>query len=73
MDKGYAKILQVLIGIEHRDWLGCENIGYIWFCNEEPYTTKEQRVCITQWAARAWEKLSRMTSWGEVVGRTQDV
>ena len=51
-------ILKGLIGVEYRDWPDCENNGDQWFCNKEPYTAKEQRILITWWAGRAWEKLS---------------
>ena len=59
VDAGYAQVLKALIGVEHRDWLDCDNIADRWFCNEEPYTAKERRILITQWASRAWEKLSQ--------------
>ena len=58
VDEGYAQVLKGLIGVEYRDWPDCENNGDQWFCNKEPYTAKEQRILITWWAGRAWEKLS---------------
>ena len=59
LDAGYVQVLKALLGVEHRDWLYCKNNADQWFSNEEAYTTKKQRILITQWAGRTWEKLSQ--------------
>ena len=58
VDAGFAQVLTVLIGIEHRDWLDQENNADRWFCNDVSFSAKERRILITWWAGNAWEKLS---------------
>ena len=59
VDAGYSQVLKALIAVEHRDWLDYDNNADRWFCNEEPYTAKERRILITEWAGNAWDKLSQ--------------
>ena len=54
---GYAATLKALIAVEHRKWLDTDNLSDRWFGNEEPYTVKEQRIFITQWAGETWKAL----------------
>ena len=49
VDTGYAQVLKVLAGIEHREWLDQENNADRWFCNTEPFTAKERRILISLW------------------------
>ena len=58
VDAGYAASLKSLISIEHRKWLDTDNHSDRWFGNEVPYTAKERRILITQWAGEAWNVLN---------------
>ena len=57
VDAGYAACLKSLISIKHRNWLDIEDNAERWFGDEKPYSAKERRILITQWAGKAWEKL----------------
>ena len=60
VDAGYAQVLKSLISIEHREWVEFDNYGDRWFCNEKPFSAKERRILINNWAGNAWEKLSSL-------------
>ena len=47
VDAGYAQVLKALVGTKHREWLTQENNADRWFCNTEPFTTKDRRILIS--------------------------
>ena len=57
VDAGYSQVLKSLISIEHREWVEFDSYGDRWFCNEKPFSAKERRILISNWAGNAWEKL----------------
>lgn len=58
VDAGYAQVLKALISKEQQSWLDTESNSDRWFGNENPYSAKERRILITNWAGEAWKKLS---------------
>jgi len=59
VDAGYAQVLKSLISKEHQDWLDRDDNADRWFQNDNPYSAKERRILITNWAGEAWKRLSR--------------
>lgn len=49
--------LKSFISIENCDRLEFDNNTDRWFCNETPFSAKERRILISNWAENAWKKL----------------
>lgn len=57
VDAGYAQVLKQLVATQQREWLDVDDNADKWY-DGDSFTAKERRILITEWAGKAWEKLS---------------